>query len=274
MTDLQSDLLHAIHTFVQDSPLNRLKDIDGSPIWEAPLVGFADGDDPLFTQYKAVVGETHLTPREALHAANPLAVEIPAVSVVSWILPAARQTRLSNRSMQDGPSLRWNHTRFQGEAFNDELRRFVVSFLESAGVFSVAPVLSGQFQTLYANHGWASTWSERHVAYAAGLGTFGLSDGLITSRGIAHRCGSVVAALQWTPSPRPYAHHKDYCANCAACIARCPAGAISLEGHDKDKCREFLFVNLAEWVKRPGYIGSYGACGLCQTDVPCEFGIP
>lgn len=37
--------------------------------------------------------------------------------------------------------------------------------------------------------GIASRWSERHAAYAAGLGTFSLSDGFISSRGIAHRCG-------------------------------------------------------------------------------------
>ncbi len=274
MTILQDNLIHFIRQFVADSPLNRLKDIDGTPIWEEPLVGFAGGDDPLFAQYKTVVGESHMTPREVLRAQGCAVADPSHVSVVSWILPAARETRLSNQAMTAGPSLRWNHTRFQGEAFNDELRRQVVIFLAERGVFAVAPVLTPQFATLRGEHGWASTWSERHAAFAAGLGTFGLSDGLITARGIAHRCGSVVAAASWTPSPRPYRDHREYCADCASCIARCPAGAISVQGHDKDKCRAFLFDTLAEWVRRPGYIGSYGACGLCQTDVPCEFGIP
>ena len=274
MIPLQYDLIHFIRQFVAESPLNRLKDIDDTPIWDEPLVGFVDGDDPLFAQYKTVVGASHMTPREALRAPGGTAAEPARVGVVSWILPAARETRLSNRAMTAGPSLRWNHTRFQGEAFNEELRRQVAGFLTERGVFAVAPVLTTQFQTLRGEHGWASTWSERHVAFAAGLGTFGLSDGLISARGIAHRCGSVVAAAAWTPSPRPYRGYRDYCADCASCIARCPAGAISEQGHDKDKCRAFIFDTLAEWVKRPGYIGSYGACGLCQTDVPCEFGIP
>ena len=47
--------------------------------------------------------------------------------------------------------------------------------------------------------GFASTWSERHAAYASGLGTFGLSDGLITPRGQAMRCGSVVARIAVPP---------------------------------------------------------------------------
>ena len=209
-------------------------------------------------------------------------MELPGsepVSVVSWILPTARQSRLDNRAMTAGPPLRWNHSRFQGEEFNDSLRRYVVAWLKQRHIEAAAPVLTGEFKTLHSSNGWGSTWSERHSAYAAGLGTFSLSDGLITPKGVAHRCGSVVAGVQWIPSPRRYSHHLEYCANyrggaCKACIERCPARAISLEGHDKDKCHEFVFVTLAEWLKKPGYLGSYGACGLCQTKVPCEYQIP
>jgi len=43
---------------------------------------------------------------------------------------------------------------------------------------------------------FASTWSERHAAHTFGIGTFGLCDGLITSRGKAMRCGSLVANIQ------------------------------------------------------------------------------
>src|SRR3989304_9565825 len=68
MNELQQFLVEAIKKYVAESPLNSLKDIDGSPMWEEPLVGFADGDDPLFDQYKTVVGEFHLTPPEALAA--------------------------------------------------------------------------------------------------------------------------------------------------------------------------------------------------------------
>lgn len=279
--DLPAQLTAAIRQEVQVSPLNRLQNIDGSPIWEEPLVGFADGDDPLFTLYKQVVGADHLTPREALAAGWPQPEFTPParVTVISWVLPAAQLTRLENRAMRAGPALRWNHTRFQGEAFNDHLRRFVSAFLQERGVFALAPVLLPQFRLRRAAEGWGSTWSERHAAYAAGLGTFGLSDGLITARGMAVRLGSVVACAGWPASPRPYVQHQQYClyvtdGSCGACMARCPVGAIGPNGHDKDRCRAFLFEGLADWLKKPGYIGAYGACGLCQTRVPCEFGIP
>ena len=86
-SDLQVFLDGAIKTFVMQSPLNRLAEIDGSPIWDEPLVGFASGDDPLFVTYKSVVGDFHLMPRQAL-GNNAL-----AVSVVSWILPTVKATR-------------------------------------------------------------------------------------------------------------------------------------------------------------------------------------
>lgn len=284
MSELQTFLEREIKRYVAESPLNRLKDIDGSPIFEEPLVGFADGDDSLFDQYKQVVGEFHLTPREALaaHIREKTGAEMPEVErvgVVSWILPIAARTKQANREMVDGPSRRWNNTRFQGEDFNDSLRQHVVSVLESKGYHAVAPMKTGYFKIYDLTNGRASNWSERHAAYAAGHGTFSLSDGLITARGIAHRCGSVVVSTAFEPSPRRYTHHLEYCLgvrgeNCLVCARRCPAGAIGPQGHDKRLCREWMYVKQAEWAKKPGYIGNYSGCGLCQTGVPCESGIP
>jgi epoxyqueuosine reductase QueG len=122
-----------------------------------------------------------------------------------------------------------------------------------------------------------SNWSERHIAYAAGLGTFSLSDGFITERGIAHRCGSVVAAIEIPASPRtasgPYANCLSFVnEKCGVCIKRCPSGAITEKGHDKVKCQEYL----SSIGYRPGETKIYDVntsvfgCGLCQTKVPCE----
>lgn len=126
-------------------------------------------------------------------------------------------------------------------------------------------------------YGFASTWSERHAAYAAGLGTFGLSDGLITPKGKAMRCGSVIARMSVTPTVRPYTDHHAYClfyarGTCGRCIDRCPIGAISERGHDKDLCSRYLDMT-RQYVNRHFGFDGYG-CGLCQTGVPCESGIP
>ncbi|MDP2936420.1 MAG: epoxyqueuosine reductase, partial [Dehalococcoidia bacterium] len=76
-----------------------------------------------------------------------------------------------------------------------------------------------------------------------------------------------------------YANHLANCpfftdGSCGACIQRCPAGAISAQGHDKIKCREEMYGVQKAWLEKPGYIGNYAGCGLCQTKVPCESRIP
>ncbi len=120
-----------------------------------------------------------------------------------------------------------------------------------------------------------SGWSERHIAYAAGLGTFSLSDGFISERGVAHRCGSVVTSLELPASPRtaagPYANCLFYMdIECRFCIERCPAGAITDSGHDKNKCQQYLHD--IGYRAGEGYdiARSVTGCGLCQTGVPCE----
>ena len=42
-----------IKKFVRTSPDNRLQFLDDYVMWDEPLVHFADGDDPIFTEYKA-----------------------------------------------------------------------------------------------------------------------------------------------------------------------------------------------------------------------------
>jgi epoxyqueuosine reductase len=277
----------AINHFVQTSPENRLASFHGQPIFDKPLIGFADGDDPLFAEFKKIVHEKHLSPREilSLYLTEMLKYETAtsgSVSVISFVLPVHRETRLSNAREKEGPSLRWNHTRWHGQDFIIELSKYLVALLEGMGFSAVAPELSPFFEILILPGGFASKWSHRHIAYAAGLGTFSLNDGFITSKGMAMRCGSVVTNLKLEPSARPYAHHLANClfyttGKCGKCIRRCPGGAISEKGHDKLKCFKILYETQKPWLEGAhgeGYIGKYAGCGLCQTGVPCEKRIP
>jgi epoxyqueuosine reductase QueG len=199
--------------------------------------------------------------------------------VISWVLPITRPTRESNRREDQYPSQAWIRTRFFGEQLNGTLRRHLVAWLEELGHHAVAPQLTASWKE-YADTpvGIASTWSERHAAYAAGLGTFSLNDALITPKGIAHRCGSVITNLQLTASERLYPDHRHNClyfrdGSCGLCIARCPVGALSREGHDKTKCSQYVYKTVVEAVGERFGTPQTG-CGLCQTRVPCESGIP
>lgn len=251
---------------------------DSQPFFEAPLLGVARLDDPLFTDYRRIIGRFHLTPREWLEHSFP-GRDFTAGSVVVWILPISAATRQSNRQELRRPSRAWAHTRQFGEAFNVSLRKQVVGFLQQQGGVAVAPQLSQHWSEVMSPEvGAASRWSERHAAYAAGLGTFSLNDGLITEKGIAHRIGSVVTDLMLDADPRPYPDHLHNCLyhreqRCGACIKRCPVGALSLDGHDKVACMDYVYGTLTREVG-PEYGVQTTGCGLCQTRVPCEERIP
>jgi epoxyqueuosine reductase len=260
-------------------PANTLQDATNGPAWGAPLVGFARGDDPLWYQYKEYVGPDHWTPAEIFATTFPGAAFEPAdLTVISWILPQTEHTKADNRLETAFPAERWARSRIFGEAFNSLLRNHVADTLCALGCEAVAPHLSPAWsRTDSKRYVFSSTWSERHAAYAAGLGTFGLCDGLITPVGKAMRVGSVVARLVVPSTPRPYTDHRAYCSffadgSCGECIGRCPAGAITQAGHDKLKCSAHVSSTAAFVRERYGFEG-YG-CGLCQTGVPCESGIP
>ncbi len=268
-----------IKTFTRTSPLNRMPEIKEQVIFDEPLVKFADADDPIFSQYKTIIAPSHLTPRQALAGATGKSPEElpPRLFVISWILPITEKTRQSNRQETKIPSRLWSYTRWYGEKFNQALREHVVKLITEMGYLAVAPASQPYFEELTNEKGRYSNWSERHIAYAAGLGTFSLSDGFITGRGIAHRCGSVVTDLELPVSPRvaegPYSNCLAYVdVKCRACIIRCPAGAITESGHNKIKCREYIQSTKPLIPKE--YQFERAGCGLCQTKVPCEFRNP
>jgi len=269
-----------IESFVRKSPENSLKNKENEKAWADPLVGFSGGDDPLYQFFKEDIGDFYWTPLDIFGKTFPfLAFKRDQLTVIAWVLPQTEATKLSNREQTVHPSESWARARIYGEEVNDKIRRLVVATLHEQGFAAVAPLLSPLWEgKLSQRCGFASTWSERHAAYASGLGTFGLCDGLITPRGKAMRCGSVVANIKIPPSSRPYNDHHAYClffsgGICGKCIQRCPAGAITTAGHDKEKCREYLHSVTADYVRHNYGFNGY-ACGLCQTGVPCESKIP
>jgi hypothetical protein len=168
---------------------NTLQNRDNEKAFEVPLVGFSRGDDPLYEAYKDHVGPFHMTPWEvfALTFSN-MNVRPEELTVISYILPQTNATKSDNRKEDSYPSERWARARIFGEEVNVKLRKHTAQTLIAKGYRAVAPSLTPQFSMrISPKYGFASTWSERHAAYASGLGTFGLCDGLITPLGKAMR---------------------------------------------------------------------------------------
>jgi len=271
-----------IERFVAENEANRFTTLDNSRMFDKPLVGFADGDDEIFDKYQGVVGDFHWRPRDLM---QQLATDekyegsLENLSVIAWVLPIMKETVEDNAKEEKRPSRRWALTREMGEKHNKLLRRHVADVLRREGLLATAPILTSYWQFLVDDRvGLASNWSERHAAFAAGLGTFSLNDGLITPRGIAHRVGSVIVNMKLEASPRAYQNHMANClfhnsGTCGECIKRCPAGALSESGHDKMKCGMYVMQCTEEWRKE-FEIDEEAGCGLCQSGVPCSTRIP
>ena len=249
----------------------------GLQLYDAPLVGFAAADDTLFTEtfkQDGVIHPDYKAPGEWLPGAK---------TVISFFLPFSKAVRESNRLSVDEPyapglpqrcSAEWLHARAEGQDCLNGLTDFLQALLKEAGFDSVCPTTSGRFSLISP---YISTWSERHAAYAAGLGTFGLSKSLITEKGMAGRFGSVITDAPFLPTPRPYSDPFEYCTMCGACMVRCPASAIDISrgcalGKDQLICGPYVEAGKLP-PHGPNQRKRYG-CGKCQSGVPCESGIP
>lgn len=241
------------------------EDLEGMRMYTAPIMGFASAKDEYFPRLKepGVIGEHFLLPREWLPRAK---------TVISFFFPFSRDVKEGNKKDMVWPSGGWLHARIEGQTFINLLSMYIRSKLVNAGYKSVVPALDKRFWTSIGspdNKGvFSSNWSERHVAFICGLGTFGLSKGLITSKGVAGRFGSIITELYLPPTKREYEGIYQYCSNCGRCVENCPVQAISIKnGKNHVLCSDFLDMTAEKFKPRYG-------CGKCQVDVPCESGIP
>jgi hypothetical protein len=265
---MAENLVAFARKFVEEDPRNALPEGEHLRIWEPPLLGVAAADDPLFAQLKTpgVVGPPHRSPREWLPGAQ---------SVISWFLPYHEAVRKSYPKKSALPSLAWVSGRRNGEVFNNALRRALIRFLEKHGGQGIAPSNEAQYQAV----GMIPAWSERHAAFIAGLGSFGIHGALITALGCAGRIGSVITDVKLPPTPRPYREIYEYCpypsqGKCGVCIPRCPAQAIGVQfgtnWRDNARCviqgRDVVGDFFRDW--------GYHSCGHCLTWLPCANRIP
>ena len=257
------------HNYVSEQMALDPSDV-GKRLYDSPIIKIGSAADPLWEQLKApqAVGPLFRTPQEWLPGAK---------SVVSYFAPFSDFVVDGNRA--DGVEVGngWLYARVEGQAFLTEMNHFLEQWFVSQGVKALSPYASEEFRYVFEagssveiedkTLSFTSNWSERHVAFVCGMGTFGLSKGLITERGVAGRFGSVIVDAPLEVTPRPYTDIYEYCAKCGACM-RCPAGAITLEaGKSHEKCSAYVHTLRVKYAPRFG-------CGKCQVKVPCERGIP
>jgi ferredoxin len=260
--DLSRDrLVRHVTELVKTDFRNALPEGDNPPIWDAPLIGIAAAEDPLFERFQdpEVVGPGHRLPQEWLPGAR---------SIISVFLPFSGHIDKNYTRDQRYSAIEFSSGKWNGSKFLNVVRRSLIRLAESHGARAIAPNIDAR----YDSDGWRPFWSERHTAFAAGLGTFGLHQNFISERGALGRLCSVITTLELTPTPRQYTDVYGYClyahdGSCNACVKRCPTGAITEAGKIEGKCETHgNKEHFAAW--------NYGSCGHCSTLIPCAREIP
>jgi len=290
---MNADVQRFLDELFAANALNRLPQrYDGGRIFDAPAIGVARGDDPIFEKFKKVVGPKHLTPVEMwVQSGLPEDPHLAArLRILSILFPYVNLIREESKTAKQLPAEIYSVGRNFANAFMDDVLEKTSAFFQDRGYQAVSGMHSPAFQVIVEQNplGIYSLWSERHMAFAAGLGTFSLHEGFISEIGCNIRIASIItdALLDVTSrkSDAPYANCLfNAKGTCKKCAQRCPGDAISEEGHDKLKCYLYGQVVAKEMTSRlNGILKPYEriingeeqrsypvGCAFCQFDVPC-----
>ena len=171
----------------------------------------------------------------------------PAKTLLSFVCRMNREpVRSPARSVAN---LEFHHS---GEHVN-EVSRKVVAALERKGVGAVNPSMGFPMEM---DRFPGKVWVVAHkpVAVAAGMGHMGIHRNVIHPKfGNFILLGTVLIAAEATAYDQPLAYNP--CLECKLCVAACPTGAISPDGHfNFSACythnyREFM-GGFTDWVER------------------------
>ena len=228
------------------------------PIWGRPLIGVAAAAAPIFPTLKTRISPTHALPGDILADAR---------SVIVYFIPFVREVPLSNVGGRE-TSRTWATAYIATNKLILAINTHVRDRLAERGHTAVVLPATHNFD----RQKLISDWSHRHIAYIAGLGTFGLNNMLITARGCCGRLGSIVTDLELAPTPRPAGENCLYTAGggCGKCVDRCVNGALTREGFDRHRCEAMCREN----ADRLAELGLADVCGKCLVSLPCSFTNP
>jgi epoxyqueuosine reductase QueG len=256
---MSKDIEKKMEKLIIDYVSEYMKNPEIKTTWKKPIVAFASANDPMFHKLKEVANPNHLMPDDILPGAK---------SVITYFLPFDESIPISNMKGKNS-SLEWARAYVETNKMIGKLNDFLIDSIKDMGykAAKLDPKLNMDYENLI------SVWSNRHVAYIAGLGTFGLNNMLITKNGCCGRLGNVVTDLELIPTKRP---GHEYClfkfnGSCAYCATKCVNDALHRDKFDRYKCYEMCLENdkLHSELNEEAQV-----CGKCLTVVPCSFNIP
>ena len=269
--DLEDFIQNAISDFEAENGISNM--------WKPPLVSAIPANHPLLPSLKQIATGDHLLPEELLPGAK---------SVVVFFVPFDDRIIESNIK-GEAASREWANayviTNKLLAFIGDELENRLIHFSDKISSLPGKEAAGFQIAKIKATHNFdkntlLSRWSHRHIAWIAGLGTFGINNMLITEKGCCGRLGSLVTNVECgifissnsgAIKPVPEKCLFKINGSCGLCRERCPIGAHneigSFKRHD---CYEICLKN----SELHHEIGHADICGKCLVGLPCSIADP
>lgn len=224
-------------------------------LWGEPLVRAVSSDRKEILALKETVSPRHLSPLEILPDAK---------GIVCFFVPFDVKVSESNIGGRYA-SAEWARAYILTNELIAEISDGIERFLNARGFRAGKIPATHNFdaETLL------SDWSHRHVAAAAGLGTFGINNMLITDRGCCGRLGSVVTNCEFEYGDEGAMAERCLFkrdGSCGACLKKCFTGAYADNGYDRHRCYAVCLENAAHHAD----IGYADVCGKCLVGLPCS----
>jgi len=244
-------ITNKIIEFVKNYPAK--KNVEN--IWQEPIVGFADANGSYIKALKEIVAPAHMLPEDFMENPN---------IVISYYIPFTKELAALNMNVEGNMAAQeWSDAYNLTNTMIADISQYIADLLNDMGYRAVPPT-----GVVFDKQLILSNWSQRHIAYAAGLGTFGINNMLISEKGCCGRYGSVIANIPVEPDQIVEEERCLYKKNgsCKKCVQNCFSGALTTEGFDRKKCFEICMLNDAKT--------GADVCGKCDIDIPCAFKAP
>jgi len=224
--------------------------------WKEPIVEKVSAKDERLKTLKEAVSIGHLMPHDILSDAK---------SIVSFFIPFNENIVKSN---------------IEGTVASKE---WVMAYIKTNDLLKT---ISEAIETLMEQNGYKagkipathnfdakilmSNWSHRHIAFIAGIGTFGVNNMLITKNGCCGRLGSIITNYEFSEYGQNNAATekclKKLFGTCGVCQKKCIVNAYENNIFDRHKCYGQCIKN-DEFHKT---MGNAHVCGKCLVGLPCS----
>ncbi len=250
--------------YIQSTIDNYIRNYEKNTVtkWGVPIIGFADAG--VISECMPQLMPGHGLPEQAISGAK---------TVIAYFVPFLESMAQTNRA-EGLASEEWAVAYEETNEMLGRINEHLIAVLNEKGHKAAVHPESGNFD----REELISKWSHRHIAYLAGLGTFGINNMLITEKGCCGRYSTIVTDLAIIPDSPMDEEKCLYKSNgsCGACMKKCPSGALTPQGFDRHKCYEICMKNAAVYTE---FGNSYAStekvgsevCGKCIAGMPCAF---